>query len=316
MYLEVKDELPPDFEKRNEDGVNKNTYYVTNDLTGDWVELPDVRPQMLIASRKIRYIFTGNLNKKIFTNPNFPGTEKEYLKCQIVRIYHGTKIEPSVKHYVADQESPYKPLEKNPNIDEEKDKMQINDYLKMNYWIHLPPSILKMGRVSHYISPESADPDADKKKLELIDSYETRIKNIAEDKSLPSSYPKIKLPAWKLQYLYDDKIYTNPFISVEDKDQNEISLPKSVTASYVVVAVKSLRWPGAFTVRVKNENHFMYFGWGQKFADYTMADKFAFEDFPAIPMDKLDLEDHPEPNFPPDEPDANVDNANDNNNGD
>ena len=98
-----------DMEKRKEDGINQFVYYVTNDLTSEWIELPDVKPSQLIGSRLIRYNFTGDLERQIYTNPYFKGKEKHYLRCQISRIYHGTKLVPSLNHYnIEDPENPYR----------------------------------------------------------------------------------------------------------------------------------------------------------------------------------------------------------------
>jgi radial spoke head protein 4A len=302
--------LPPDFEKRNEDGVNKNTYFVTNDLTVDWIELPDVKPSQIRAARNIRYIFSGNLNRLIITNPHFPGTEKEYLRCQIARITHGTKIEPSINHWkVGDSDNPSKPLEK--NEDDDVKKMKMNDLISIKNWIHFPPAILKQGRVSHYfeIPEEIENPDEYKNKLIEKDPFESRIKSVFDDAPLLSSIPNIKLPAWKLQYVYDDKIYINPFfVPGEDKK------PEDFTSSYVMVSVRSLRWPGSFTIHFKNENYFLYFGWGHKFADYSLGEKFVYQDFPIIPKDIGENEEYPEPNSPPHEQalDAKIDSGDDN----
>jgi radial spoke head protein 4A len=52
-----------DMEKRKEDGINQFVYYVTNDLTSEWIELPDIKPSQLIGSRLIRYTFTGDLER-------------------------------------------------------------------------------------------------------------------------------------------------------------------------------------------------------------------------------------------------------------
>jgi radial spoke head protein 4A len=55
-------------------GVNKNTYWVTTDLLGgDWKELPNITPDQLNVSRKIKYTFSGDLDKAIYTNPHFKG---------------------------------------------------------------------------------------------------------------------------------------------------------------------------------------------------------------------------------------------------
>ena len=83
-----------DMEKRKEDGVNRNVFFVTNDLCDKWVELPDIKPSQIRESRTIKYILTGNLDNKIYSNPTFNGTEKIYLRCMIARIYHGAKLVP------------------------------------------------------------------------------------------------------------------------------------------------------------------------------------------------------------------------------
>lgn len=50
------------------------TYWVATDLlNGDWKELPIVTPDQITASRRIKYIFTGNLDRQICTNPHFKG---------------------------------------------------------------------------------------------------------------------------------------------------------------------------------------------------------------------------------------------------
>jgi radial spoke head protein 4A len=50
------------------------TYWVTSDLLyGEWKELPIVSPDQINASRRIKYIFTGDLDKTICTNPHFKG---------------------------------------------------------------------------------------------------------------------------------------------------------------------------------------------------------------------------------------------------
>ena len=54
-------ELAPEVEPKGT-GVNKNTYWVSTDLlNGDWKELPNITPDQLNASRKIKYVFTGDL---------------------------------------------------------------------------------------------------------------------------------------------------------------------------------------------------------------------------------------------------------------
>jgi radial spoke head protein 4A len=55
--------------------VNKTNYWVTKELSGEWVELPVILPEQIKVARKIKYIFSGDLKRSILTNPKFNGTE-------------------------------------------------------------------------------------------------------------------------------------------------------------------------------------------------------------------------------------------------
>lgn len=46
-------------------GVNSIVYWVTDNLLNDWIQLPDCRPEWINAARKIRHIFTGDLNAPV-----------------------------------------------------------------------------------------------------------------------------------------------------------------------------------------------------------------------------------------------------------
>ena len=140
-----KEEKDPRMENRKEDGVNQFAYFVTNDLTTDWIELPDVTPNQIIGSRLIRYSFTGDLNRNIYSNPYFNGQEKHYLRCQISRIYHGTKLVPTINHYnIEDPENPFKAFV----LNEKPKPFKHEDLINLKTWIHYPPNILKQGRVA------------------------------------------------------------------------------------------------------------------------------------------------------------------------
>ena len=77
--------------RRKEDGFNRNAFLVTNNLCEKWVELPDVKPKQIILYRQVKYMFTGNLNRKIHSNPDFHGEETHLLRCMLGRIYHWAK---------------------------------------------------------------------------------------------------------------------------------------------------------------------------------------------------------------------------------
>ena len=63
-----EDSKDPTIEKRGT-GVNETVFWVTDNLLNDWVQLPDCRPQDLKTARKIKHIFTGNLNADVESNP-------------------------------------------------------------------------------------------------------------------------------------------------------------------------------------------------------------------------------------------------------
>lgn len=42
----------------------------------------------------IKVLFTGDLDKQIYTNPYFEGQEKHYLRAQIARIAHSVTLIP------------------------------------------------------------------------------------------------------------------------------------------------------------------------------------------------------------------------------
>lgn len=75
-------------------GVNKVVFWVTTNLLNDWVQLPDARPEHIIAARKIKHVLTGDLNATFDSNPTFPGKERHFLRAQLARIFHATAIVP------------------------------------------------------------------------------------------------------------------------------------------------------------------------------------------------------------------------------
>jgi len=289
-------------------------YYVCSDLTGEWEELDDVKPSHLIAARKITYTFTGELNKKIVTNPHFPGLEKDLLRCQIARITHNTNIIP-LTPAVNGQLPQWKVNADNKREMEKNDEakpIRIQDVINIKNWVHFFPGLLKEGRTVHADreTPENVDPEEFKKQIEAKDKFDDLLSPIDNDLKLTSSIPNIKIPAWKLQFLYDDKVYINPNIKVDL--ENDPEQKKDNNVCYTIVCLKSLRWPGAIVVRLKNEIYNFYFGWGKKFCDSGMDEKFVFKNFETIQNDFDELDTFPEPNSPPPEvkqPEGDVANA-------
>ena len=283
-----------DMEKRKEDGVNKNVFFVTNDLSEKWVELPDVKPSQIRISRQIKYTLTGNLENPIHSNPTFIGTEKHYLKCIIVRIYHGAKIVPSINHFtIEDPESPFKPL----TPAEKPKQLKYNDLINMDNWIHFPPGILACGRVSHMTEepPEGVDPEEFKKQVIAKDPFDKRMQKISEDKKIFINQ-KVRIKPWRIDVGYEDSIYINPYIKLLDETQPDFdpNEQKDNTANFLAICIRSLRWPGAVNIWSRKETYFFYFGNGQKYLEVNEK-PYVFKDFPKIPVDRVDKEDQPEP---------------------
>lgn len=96
----AEDANPPEEEENAEPkeargtGVNTFAYWVCNNPAGDWVALPDLYPSDIKASRDIKMSFTGQLDRKLFSNPFFFKTEAVYLRAQIARICHSTTLVP------------------------------------------------------------------------------------------------------------------------------------------------------------------------------------------------------------------------------
>ena len=297
-----------DMEKRKEDGFNRNVFFVTNDLCEKWVELPDVKPKQIILSRNIRYMFTGDLNRKIHSNPDFNGEERHLLRCMLGRIYHGAKLVPSINHYtIEDQESPFKML-----TPAEKPKKFTNEILNdLNYWIHYPPGVLKCGRVSHIIddAPEGVEPEEYKKRIIEKDPFDKRLEPVINDKKIKigilGSEDYLYMTPWRIEQQYEDNVYINPYIKLLDETQPDFdpNEQKENKMNYSCIALKSLRWPGAVNIYSNKESYFFYFGYGMKQEDNNISTtdiskNYCFKNFPDLPVDITDKIDQPEPHVP------------------
>lgn len=90
--LQSQREIPTEYSGT---GINRTTYFVCNNLTDEWIELPIVTPQQIQVSRKIRRYLTGNLEAEVYAWPVFPGVEKHYLRAIIGRITASTYVSPT-----------------------------------------------------------------------------------------------------------------------------------------------------------------------------------------------------------------------------
>lgn len=149
-------EAGADMEARGS-GVNKFSYYVTQDSMSTWTRLPDLSPSDIAASRAVKVGFTGELNKPIYTNPFFFGQEKHYLRAQIARIMHSTTLLPRAL-WMEDAENPREILPQEPP--EGEDEVEIPSTSQMNHpgmWAHASPNILLNCLTEHKDAEAPAD---------------------------------------------------------------------------------------------------------------------------------------------------------------
>lgn len=267
-------EKPKGFEERGS-GANEFVYWVTNDSLSDWTMLPDVNPEILRSTRNVKVKFTGNLERKIITNPYFFGQEKHYLRAQIARITHSTTIMPKGLHKLT-EDNP-KEIEAIEFEDEAKAYVPTTEtQSQMSNWVHAKKSILKSNRVSH-MEPEAEEfgemePEEVQKVLDKRDPPEPRLKPITEDDSRSGEDS-----AWTLRLV---------------GDQTSTPGLKNKSYHYGVVVVRSTVWPGAVTCWKQDRYIQLYLGDGHKNETTTYYPVYP----PQIPDDPEDLSEYPEPN--------------------
>lgn len=77
------EEKPADMEQRGpQSSVNNFNYWVCNSPDDEkWILLPDLQPKDIQAARQTKFHFTGDLERKIITNPFFFKREKHLLRA-------------------------------------------------------------------------------------------------------------------------------------------------------------------------------------------------------------------------------------------
>lgn len=159
------EEKPADFEARGT-GVNKFVYWVIdNVVSGKWIKLPDLLPKDIIATREIKVTFTGNLDRQIFTNPFFVGSEKLYLRAQIARMVQSTTLCPRGLYRTVEDND--KEIEENTPDEGELQMPSTISMGKAENWVHYNQNILRIGRVSHMEPEQPEDPPEDYGNLNL-----------------------------------------------------------------------------------------------------------------------------------------------------
>ena len=137
----------PTMEARGTEGINKFAYWVANSPAGPFTILPDLSPEDMRAAKGIKVLFTGDLNRKIITNPFYFKTEKEYLRAVIARISFSTTLIPKgVYRTVEDNQNE---IEENANDDGQVKVPTTEEMCKAVNWVHYTKNILNCNRLTH-----------------------------------------------------------------------------------------------------------------------------------------------------------------------
>lgn len=171
---------------------NHFVYYVTNAPSEEWVRLPDAQPRQIAAALNIKRAFTGDLSAPVSSKAPFPGKEAEYLRAQIARISHATRIAPrghlvDVTDYEGGGDLTVGQSEEGTffglTIDEMCD-------LRNKAWVHASNDLLPQGRASYYnygwVQPDDK-PDVKDPRLEK--------NRPALQVSIPSPRPSLSPPS-------------------------------------------------------------------------------------------------------------------------
>ncbi|XP_050529087.1 radial spoke head protein 4 homolog A-like [Daktulosphaira vitifoliae] len=262
-------------------GTNKKTYYVSNQPSGEWIELPLLKPHHVVQSRNIKRYFTGNLETPINCYPEFDGLEKHYLRAQIARISAATQISPigffihnkseltpniltsllKKAHSVYHQRILFKSFY-GYSANNDYKSLPIYDLFNLVNWVHHIPMINNDGVTEVWLKIQSSikknqlfeDEEA------LIDSYERHnfdSQDTSVDKRLLT--PDINTfvgvgPDVFFNLTDDDYVGNLPPWNIELTNKFDHS------ASFVVV--KSNIWPGAVAITRDNILDYTYRGWG------------------------------------------------------
>ena len=129
---------------------------------------------------------------------------------------------------------------------------------KLDSWVHFNASILDCNRTTHLDPPEEGpegvedyDVEAERKKIEMADPFEPRLKGINAD-------AKIKMAGGMKQA---------PWVVRLVGDSTEYADNSGKKVCHGVVVVRSLTWPGAFTLYSNGQQKSIYVGSGIKFTD-------------------------------------------------
>jgi radial spoke head protein 4A len=248
----TEEEVPADKEARGT-GVNEFAYWVCNSpCEGKWTALPDLLPSDVEIARQVKFRFTGDLDRRVFTNPFFHKRENFLLRAQIARISIGTALVPK-GIFKLNEEDPTA-IEENLPDEGPVPMPSVQEMCKPQMWVHHMKSILKCNRTTlmEVEAPEGVEPEDFAKMRAAQDPSEARLKDITCDDRV-----KGNAAAWIIRAHGDMTAY-------------QASNPSAAKQVFGCVVVRSNTWPGALSFFTQQRQHMsVYVGDGLKFEHKT-----------------------------------------------
>ena len=249
--------------KERREGVNKYTYWVCSFPGDAWKRLPSVTPEQIMAARRIKKFFTGDLEADVASYPPFPGNEAAYLRAQIARIAHACSVSPR-GFFVADEDAGDEDelaVVKNDEFEE----IPVDELADTQNWTHHEGKVLLQGRTVHWA------PEPEEEEEEEEEDGEEK-----EPEPTPAELEPEEGPGALMPLAEDDEVGELPLWSAR--------LTSALDEEYTSAVVENASWPGAVAVARGAAFVNLYVGYGHKHTGTPFAP-------PALPPVQQEEED-------------------------
>ena len=226
-------------------GVNKYIYFVSNNGLDGWRKLPDAQPLFIQKSRKMRKLLSGNLDKKIVSQPVFDGSEADYLRAIIARVAAASVISPN-GYYKFDDEADGAVV-----LNTDFEWPSVEALLHLDSWVHHIPYILPQGRTTYTKARKLDAKDQAAESEAAKDDEEKKEEEEGDEDPNVETGPPLLAP------VSEDKIGTTDNVCWTIK-----SSYINVQLKYNAVILRNNLWHGAITVGYRDRFANLYLGWG------------------------------------------------------
>jgi hypothetical protein len=236
---DAKDALGNLIQKTGE-GPNKFTYFVCHGVGLPWTRLPQVTPHQIIVARQIRRFITGNLATAVGGHPPFPGTEANYVRALIALISAGTAVAPTGIFQAVEGDE-------NGAIEPVPEEGEAADLGAIESWVHTGLALNVLGRTKP--NPPKMNEAGEEVPDENAPEPSAPLKPIADDAVISEGEGGT---SWEL--------HACPISGLPEGEA-----PKGL---YVL---RSLRFPGAYTVGIGKKFTSLYVGYGHEVSTKPFA---------------------------------------------